>query len=112
MGQGLGRLARSRRVQLTPIPQADGKQCGWMCHLKAVRLWASVGVLACLVGFCSSCQARAILTQPQSRSHPPWSYFALTPIRFADAECHIFFTQHAFINVTPSEPPHALLLVK
>ena len=27
MGQGLGRLARSRRVQLTPIPQADGKQC-------------------------------------------------------------------------------------
>ena len=26
MGQGLGRLARSRRVQLTPIPQADGKQ--------------------------------------------------------------------------------------
>ena len=26
MGQGLGRLARSRRVQLTPIPQADSKQ--------------------------------------------------------------------------------------
>ena len=26
MGQVLGRLARSRRVQLTPIPQADGKQ--------------------------------------------------------------------------------------
>ena len=26
LGQGLGRLARSRRVQLMPIPQADGKQ--------------------------------------------------------------------------------------
>ena len=26
MGQGLDRLARSRRVQLMPIPQADGKQ--------------------------------------------------------------------------------------
>ena len=26
MGQGLGRLARSCRVQLSPIPPADGKQ--------------------------------------------------------------------------------------
>ena len=26
MGQGSGRLARSHRVQLTPIPQADSKQ--------------------------------------------------------------------------------------
>ena len=26
MGQGWGRLARSRRVQLMPIPQADGRQ--------------------------------------------------------------------------------------
>ena len=31
MGQDLGRLARSRRVQLTPIPQVNGK------HLSAAE---------------------------------------------------------------------------
>ena len=43
MGQVLGRLARSRRVQLTPIPQADAKQFA-AAEQYVVHGWSNAGV--------------------------------------------------------------------